>query len=72
MQHNVGVGTKLSSDGPFDGGGMLMGIYNYLISKGIIVRNRNHVVGCKGCLRITVGTPKQNKELLECLKSYTR
>lgn len=48
------------------------GIYNYLISKGIIVRNRNHVVGCKGCLRITVGTPKQNKELLECLKSYTR
>ena len=26
MQHNVGVGTKLSSDGPFDGGGMLMGI----------------------------------------------
>lgn len=47
------------------------GIYNYLIDKGIIVRNRTRVPGCKGCLRITVGTPKQNEQLIECLKSYT-
>ena len=30
-------------------------VYDYLIADGIIVRNRNRVKGCEGCLRITIG-----------------
>ncbi len=40
-------------------------IYQSLVNKGIIVRNRNNVSLCNGCLRITVGTPEENKILLE-------
>ena len=42
-------------------------VYDYLLSNGIIVRNRNKVSGCKGCLRITVGTPAENERLLKTL-----
>lgn len=39
-------------------------IYNQLIEKGIIIRNRNSISLCQGCLRITVGTEAENKQLL--------
>lgn len=39
--------------------------YHYLQTKGIIVRNRNRVELCGGCLRITIGTPAENMILLE-------
>lgn len=42
--------------------------YQSLVEKGIIVRNRNTVSLCLGCLRITVGTPEENKILIEELK----
>lgn len=42
-------------------------LYQQLVSQGIIVRNRNRVRGCEGCLRITVGTPSENKRLLQVL-----
>jgi histidinol-phosphate aminotransferase len=45
-------------------------IYDYLKEKGIIVRNRSNVVLCEDCLRITVGTPEQDKQLLKTLKEY--
>jgi len=45
-------------------------IYNYLKEKGIIVRNRSNVILCEDCLRITVGTPKENVQLIEALKNY--
>ena len=38
--------------------------YQHLVEKGIIVRNRNSVKLCGNCLRITVGTPEENKILL--------
>lgn len=44
------------------------GTYKQLVDKGIIVRNRNSVTLCKGCLRITVGTPSENKQLLTALQ----
>lgn len=44
-------------------------IYNKLVKKGVIVRNRNNVVLCNGCLRITVGTPEENDALLDALKN---
>lgn len=45
-------------------------IYQDLVNKGIIVRNRSSVALCMDCLRITVGTPEENKALLSELKKY--
>lgn len=45
-------------------------IYEYLVSKGIIVRNRTHVALCGNCLRITIGTSEENDTLLEALKGW--
>lgn len=44
-------------------------IYKYLQEKGIIVRNRHRVTLCSDCLRITVGTPSENAEIYNALKS---
>ncbi|MBQ6965902.1 MAG: histidinol-phosphate transaminase [Bacteroidaceae bacterium] len=46
------------------------GIYKYLVSKGIVVRNRTHVHLCGDCLRITVGTKDENTKLLAALRQY--
>jgi histidinol-phosphate aminotransferase len=43
--------------------------YDYLVRQGIIVRNRNRVTLCAGCLRITIGTPQENERLLTALKN---
>ncbi len=45
-------------------------IYKYLVDKGIIVRNRNTVSLCLGCLRITVGTKEENETLMQALKEF--
>ncbi len=45
-------------------------LYNYLIEKQIIVRDRSKVALCKGCLRITIGTEEENKKLLLAFKNY--
>jgi len=47
------------------------GLYDYLLAQGIIVRNRNRVPGCEGCLRLTVGLPAENDALLNALDQYT-
>lgn len=47
-------------------------MYDYLIGKGIIVRNRNRVKGCEGCLRITIGTPAENEALLKSISEYEK
>ena len=44
------------------------GIYNYLVDKGIIVRNRTRVQLCQNCLRITIGTKTENNELIAALR----
>ena len=45
-------------------------IYDYLVDRGIIVRNRTRVHLCHNCLRITVGTRSENAELLSALRQY--
>lgn len=45
-------------------------MYEHLLDDGIIVRNRTRVVGCEGCLRITIGLPEENDSLLSSLKTY--
>lgn len=45
-------------------------VYHYLLGKGIIVRDRSTVLHCDDCLRITIGIPQENKQLIERLKDY--
>ncbi|GAB3352942.1 histidinol-phosphate transaminase [Arachidicoccus ginsenosidivorans] len=45
-------------------------VYDYLVSKEIIVRNRSKVLLCEDCLRITIGTEKENTILVDALASY--
>ncbi len=42
--------------------------YQQLIQTGVVVRDRSSVILCQDCLRITVGTPSENQQLLETLK----
>lgn len=46
------------------------GIYQFLVERGIIVRDRSNVILCEDSLRITIGTPNENTLLLEALKSF--
>jgi histidinol-phosphate aminotransferase len=45
-------------------------IYNYLIEKGIVVRNRHNITLCNDCLRITIGSNEENRLLLSALRQY--
>jgi len=45
-------------------------IYDYLVDRGIIVRNRHRVQLCSNCLRITIGTKTENAELIGALRQY--
>ena len=45
-------------------------IYDYLVGKGIIVRNRSRISLCENCLRITIGNKTENNELLSALRQY--
>ena len=46
-------------------------LYNALVDRGIIVRNRSKVTLCNDCLRITIGTPAENDALLSALRELT-
>jgi histidinol-phosphate aminotransferase len=45
-------------------------LYIYLSANEMVVRNRSKDHGCDNCLRITVGTPGENKQLINLLKNY--
>ncbi len=45
-------------------------IYNFLLTKGIVVRDRSKVELCEDCLRITIGTEKENTELVDALAEW--
>jgi len=45
--------------------------YDQLIDKGIVIRNRTTQPGCENCLRFTIGTPKENRTLIDTLKSIS-
>ena len=42
--------------------------YQFLVDRGIIVRNRNNVTLCNNCIRVTIGTKAENQMLVETLK----
>ncbi len=43
--------------------------YQQLIQKGIVIRNRSNQKNCENCLRITIGTEKENQKLIGILQS---
>jgi histidinol-phosphate aminotransferase len=43
--------------------------YEELIKNGIVVRNRSSQLHCENCLRITVGTPSENTQLITLLNT---
>lgn len=47
-------------------------LYSHLVGCGVIVRNRNSVSLCKNCVRISVGSPEENKELVKALTSFSK
>jgi len=46
-------------------------IYQNLLQQGIVVRDRSQVILCEGCLRITVGTDRENRELVRALSEFS-
>ena len=42
-------------------------VYEFLLEKGIVVRDRSKIILCDNCLRITIGTEQENTELVEAL-----
>jgi histidinol-phosphate aminotransferase len=46
------------------------GMYNFLLSKGIVVRDRSKVELCEGCLRITIGTNDENRQLFHAMAEF--
>ena len=46
------------------------GMYDYLVNKGIVVRDRSNVLLCENCLRITVGTDVENQHLMQAIHSF--
>ena len=42
-------------------------VYEYLLTRGIVVRDRSNVTLCDSCLRITIGTEKENTILVDAL-----
>jgi len=45
-------------------------MYDYLVGKGIVVRDRSNVLLCDNCLRITVGTDAENLKLVDAINSF--
>jgi histidinol-phosphate aminotransferase len=43
--------------------------YRQLIDRGLVVRNRSREPLCEDCLRITVGTPEENRKLLQAMRN---
>lgn len=43
-------------------------VYQQLIARGVVIRDRSSITLCNNCLRITIGTPKENNSLLTELR----
>lgn len=45
-------------------------VYHYLLKNGIVIRNRSTLVGLTNCIRISIGTEKDNELLISLLRKY--
>lgn len=47
-------------------------LYEFLISNNVVVRNRSSLPLCEGGLRMTIGTPAENKKLVALLSTFEK
>jgi len=47
-------------------------VYKTMADLGVVSRYRGSETHCKGCIRVTVGTPQENNRFLELLQSTTQ
>ena len=45
-------------------------MYDWLLSKGVVVRSRTNVQLCEGCLRITVGLSDENEAFIRAFEAF--
>lgn len=45
-------------------------VYEFLLTKGIVLRDRSNVQLCENCLRITVGTEQENTVLVDAMQEW--
>jgi histidinol-phosphate aminotransferase len=45
-------------------------LYHYLISQGIIVRDRSNLPNCENTIRITIGTEEENTQLVDQIAEW--
>ncbi|SDX54710.1 histidinol phosphate aminotransferase apoenzyme [Hydrobacter penzbergensis] len=45
-------------------------VYEFLLTKGIVLRDRSNVKLCEDCLRITVGTEQENTVLVDAMQDW--
>jgi histidinol-phosphate aminotransferase len=45
-------------------------IYDFLLTKGIVLRDRSNVALCEDCLRITIGSEKENTVLVDAMQDW--
>jgi histidinol-phosphate aminotransferase len=45
-------------------------MYEFLLEKGIVVRDRSQVALCENCLRITIGTEQENTILVDAMYTW--
>ncbi|WP_448520225.1 histidinol-phosphate transaminase [Rhodoflexus sp.] len=45
-------------------------LYDFLTQKKVIVRDRSKLALCEGCLRITVGTAEENRQLVAAIQQF--
>ena len=44
-------------------------VYRHLLRRGVVVRDVSRFEGLSGCLRISIGTPDENRRLIEALRA---
>jgi histidinol-phosphate aminotransferase len=45
-------------------------VYRFLLTKGIVLRDKSNVKLCENCLRITIGTEKENTLLVDAMQEW--
>ncbi len=45
-------------------------VYEFLLTKGIVIRDRTKVKLCEDCLRITIGTEQDNTQLIDAMQEW--
>ena len=45
-------------------------LYNYLLTRGIVVRDRSSLENCSDSLRITIGTEQENTQLVDAMANW--